>query len=330
MKWNLMKAAAAVTAAAAVVAMTACGNQFKASPDMAGSATIAENVENLEKLNEKKTEAFLKAVNKKYDVDVTDYTVNFQGEGAIDLELEELLGDDNDKAITLKFGGEVSGDQAGNTKFTDFDGEFGIPVLGDIKMKADSYTDMAAKESYTMLKEIKAENGLFDLLGAGALSEDVDKWTRSEIKAPEEAKKAVKLTLDPAAVNGVYMDKNTGSYIVDVNLEALNSLQENVKIKDAGERKMYLTYDKGLALCGLHASGENVTMEVVIPEDKAAEANISEDTELKLQNFVLHIDLKALNSGVDVSVPEDVKANAEENTSDESMDMLSGISDLLS
>ena len=34
MKWNVTKTAAVMAAAAAVIAMTACGSQFKASPDI--------------------------------------------------------------------------------------------------------------------------------------------------------------------------------------------------------------------------------------------------------------------------------------------------------
>ena len=86
MKWNVTKTAAVMAAAAAVIAMTACGSQFKASPDMAGSLAPAQSIENLEKLEEKKAEAFLAAVNKKYDLEVTDCTADFRTEGALHSE----------------------------------------------------------------------------------------------------------------------------------------------------------------------------------------------------------------------------------------------------
>ena len=115
MKWNITKTAVFMAAAAAVIAMTACGNQFKASPDMAGSLAPAERIENLETLDEKNTEAFLAAVNKKYDVEVKDCTADFRTEGAVDLELDEILGSENDSAVTMKIGGTAAGNKAGNT-----------------------------------------------------------------------------------------------------------------------------------------------------------------------------------------------------------------------
>ena len=334
MKWNITKTAVLMTAAAAVIAMTACGNRFKASPDMAGSLAPAESIENLEKLDEKKTEAFLAAVNKKYDVEVKDCTAEFRTEGAVDLELDEILGNDNDAAVTMKIGGTGSGNKAGNTKFTDLDVALGIPVLGDLSLKCDSYTDKAAKESYTMLKEFKTENGLFDLFGADSLTEDLNKWTKSEIKESEgqteEEKAFPKLTLDPANVNGVYQDKNTEAYIVDMKIEGFNALQDKVQLRDPENARVLLTYDKGLALCGIFASADKVTLDASLPDKEAKAENTSEPTELKLRDFMVRVDLKALNSDPDLSVPEDVKAAAVEGSSENAMDMLSDLSDMFS
>ena len=334
MKWNVTKTAAVMAAAAAVIAMTACGSQFKASPDMAGSLAPAQSIENLEKLEEKKAEAFLAAVNKKYDVEVTDCTADFRTEGAVDLELDEVLGNENDSAVTMKIGGTIAGNKAGNTKFTDLDVALGIPVLGDLSLKCDSYTDKAAKESYTMLKEFKTENGLFDLFGADSLTEDLNKWTKSEIKETEaqteEEKALPKLTLDPANVNGVYLDKNTEAYIVDMKAEGFNTLQDKVQLRDPENARVFLTYDKGLALCGIFAAADKVTLDAVLPDQEAKAENTSEPTELKLRDFMVCIDLKALNSDPDLSVPEDVKAAAVEGSTDNAMDMLSDLSDMFS
>lgn len=46
--------------------------------------------------------------------------------------------------------------------------------------------------------------------------------------------------------------------------------------------------------------------------------------------FKVCIDLKALNSDPDLSVPEDVKAAAVEGSTDNAMDMLSDLSDMFS
>ena len=322
MKWNITKTAVLMTAAAAVIAMTACGNRFKASPDMAGSLAPAESIENLEKLN------------KKYDIEVKDCTAEFSAEGAVDLELDEILGNDSDAAVTMKIGGSGSGNKAGNTKFTDLDVALGIPVLGDLSLKCDSYTDKAAKESYTMLKEFKTENGLFELFGADSLTEDLNKWTKSEIKEPEgqteEEKAFPKLTLDPANVNGVYQDKNTEAYIVDMKMEGFNALQDKVQFRDPENARVLLTYDKGLALCGIFAAADNVTLDASLPDKEASAENASEPTELKLRDFMMCFDLKALNSDPDLSVPEDVKTAAVEGSSENAMDMLSDLSDMFS
>ena len=308
MKWNVTKTAAVMAAAATVIAMTACGSQFKASPDMAGSLAPAQSIENLEKLEEKKAEAFLAAVNKKYDVEVTDCTADFRTEGAVDLELDEVLGDESDSAVTMKIGGTIAGNKAGNTKFTDLDVALGIPVLGDLSLKCDSYTDKAAKESYTMMKSELKETG----------------------EQTEEEKALPKLTLDPANVNGVYLDKNTEAYIVDMKAEGFNTLQDKVQLRDPENARVFLTYDKGLALCGIFAAADKVTLDAVLPDQEAKAENTSEPTELKLRDFMVCIDLKALNSDPDLSVPEDVKAAAVEGNTDNAMDMLSDLSDMFS
>ena len=334
MKWNITKTAVLMTAAAAVIAMTACGNRFKASPDMAGSLAPAESIENLEKLDEKKAEAFLAAVNKKYDVEVKDCTAEFRTEGAVDLELDEILGNDSDSAVTIKIGGTAAANKAGNTMVTDLDVALGIPVLGDLSLKCDSYTDKAAKESYTMLKEFKTENGLFELFGADSLTEDLNKWTKSELKEAEgqteEEKAFPKMTLDPANVNGVYLDKNTEAYIVDMKMEAFNALQNTVQLRDPENTRVFLTYDKGLALCGIFAAADKVTLDASLPDKEAAADSTSEPTELKLRDFMVRVDLKALNSDPDLSVPEDVKTAAVEGGSENAMDMLSDLSDMFS
>ena len=334
MKWNITKTAAVMAAAAAVIAMTACGNQFKASPDMAGGLAPAESIENLEKLDEKKTEAFLAAVNKKYDVEVKDCTAEFSAEGAVDLELDEILGSENDAAVTMKIGGAAAGNKAGSVKFTDLDVALGIPVLGDLSMKCDSYTDKAAKESYTMMKEFKTENGLFELFGADSLTEDLNKWTKSEIKETgeqtEEEKALLKLVLDHANVNGVYMDKNTGAYIVDMKMEGFNGILDKEQLKDPENASAYMTYDKGLALCGIYAKADNVTLDAALPEAEAKAENTSEPTELKFRDFMFRVDFKALNSDPDLSVPEEVKSAAVEGSSDNALDMLSDLSDMFS
>ena len=63
---------------------------------------------------------------------------------------------------------------------------------------------------------------------------------------------------------------------------------------------------------------------------EAKAENTSEPTELKLRDFMVCIDLKALNSDPDLSVPEDVKAAAVEGNTDNAMDMLSDLSDMFS
>ena len=81
---------------------------------------------------------------------------------------------------------------------------------------------------------------------------------------------------------------------------------------------------------GIFAAADNVTLDAVLPDKEAKAENTSEPTELKLRDFMVCIDLKALNSDPDLSVPEDVKAAAVEGNTDNAMDMLSDLSDMFS
>ena len=59
-----------------VMALTAC-SPFHPSKDLAGSAPIEKSTDGLEKLDDKKTEQFLQAVNKKYAVAMNDVSASF-------------------------------------------------------------------------------------------------------------------------------------------------------------------------------------------------------------------------------------------------------------
>ena len=76
--------------------------------------------------------------------------------------------------------------------------------------------------------------------------------------------------------------------------------------------------------------GKSFTLDAVLPDQEAKAENTSEPTELKLRDFMVRVDLKALNSDPDLSVPEDVKAAAVEGSTDNAMDMLSDLSDMFS
>ena len=112
--------------------------------------------------------------------------------------------------------------------------------------------------------------------------------------------------------------------------EGFNTLQDKVQLRDPENARVFLTYDKGLALCGIFAAADKVTLDAVLPDQEAKAENTSEPTELKLRDFMVCIDLKALNSDPDLSVPEDVKAATVEGNTDNAMDMLSDLSDMFS
>ena len=113
-------------------------------------------------------------------------------------------------------------------------------------------------------------------------------------------------------------------------MEGFNALQDKVQFRDPENARVLLTYDKGLALCGIFAAADNVTLDASLPDKEASAENASEPTELKLRDFMMCFDLKALNSDLDLSVPEDVKTAAVEGSSENAMDMLSDLSDMFS
>ena len=115
-----------------------------------------------------------------------------------------------------------------------------------------------------------------------------------------------------------------------MKLEGFNALQDTMQFKDPENAKVLLTYDKGLALCGIFASADKITLDATLPDKEAKAENASEPTELKFRDFMVCVDLKALNSDPDLSVPEEVKTAAVEGSSDNAMDMLSGLSDMIS
>ena len=85
-----------------VMALTAC-SPFHPSKDLAGSAAIEKSIDGLEKLDDKKTEQFLQAVNKKYAVTMSDISAAADMKTVLSVD----LGDARDSCESLA---DVSGD----------------------------------------------------------------------------------------------------------------------------------------------------------------------------------------------------------------------------
>ena len=312
-----MKTAFAVMAVS-VMALTACG-PFHPSKDLASDAAIEKSIDGLEKLDDKKTEQFLQAVNKKYAVTINDVSAAVDMEMVLSVDLGEVFGG-SDFDIPLRLSAaEFSMDQAGNSKYTDLALQISIPLLGNISLKGDGYTDAAEEYNYSFTKEFTMEGGLLSLAGDTAkTSEDLNRWIRkkTEKKPDAETEKTV-ISLDPQKVSGVYINKNNGSYIVDIAPEIVNDLQDHVEITGTENAKCLLSFDKGLALAGLWVSADVIHMKT----------DTEEVSELDVKDPEVTLDLLSMNSGIDLKVPDDVKSAAVDQDADDEtpMDMIEGI-----
>ena len=61
--------------------------------------------------------------------------------------------------------------------------------------------------------------------------------------------------------------------------EGFNTLQDKVQLRDPENARVFLTYDKGLALCGIFAAADKVTLDAVLPDQEAKAENTSETAE---------------------------------------------------
>ena len=311
-----------------VMALTAC-SPFHPSKDLAGSAPIEKSTDGLEKLDDKKTEQFLQAVNKKYAVTMSDISAAADMKTVLSADLGEIFGgSDFDIPMSLS-AAEFSIDQAGNIKYTDLALQVSIPLLGNMSLKGDGYTDAAEEYSYSYTKEFTMEGGLFGLAGdAAETSEDLNRWIRKkEEKKPDEEtekkpdgeteKKDPVFSLDPQKVSGIYINKNNGSYIVDIEPEIVNDLQDQAEITGTENAKCLVTFDKGLALAGLWLSADAIHVKT----------EAEEVSELDVKDLEVTLDLLSMNSGIDLKVPEDVKAAAADQDADDEtpMDMIEGL-----
>ena len=311
-----------------LMALTAC-SPFHPSKDLAGSAAIEKSIDGLEKLDDKKTEQFLQAVNKKYAAAMSDISASVDMKTVLSVDLGEIFGGSDFEIPLSLSAAEFSIDQAGNSKYTDLALQVSIPLLGNMSLKGDGYTDAAEEYSYSYTKEFTMEGGLFGLAGdAAETSEDLNRWIRKkEEKKPdagtekepdgEMEKKDPVFSLDPRKVSGIYINKNNGSYIVDIGPEIVNDLQDQVEITGTENAKCFVTFDKGLALSGLWLSADAIHVKT----------EAEEVSELDVKDLEVTLDLLAMNSGIDLKVPEDVKAAAVDQDADDEtpIDMIEGL-----
>ena len=203
----------------------------------------------------------------------------------LSVDLGEIFGgSDFDIPMNLS-AAEFSIDQGGNIKYTDLALQVSIPLLGNMSLKGDGYTD-AAEETE------KKPDG-------------------------ETGKKDPVFSLDPQKVSGIYINKNNGSYIVDIEPEIVNDLQDQAEITGTENAKCLVTFDKGLALAGLWLSADAIHVKT----------EAEEVSELDVKDLEVTLDLLSMNSGIDLKVPEDVKAAAADQDADDEtpMDMIEGL-----
>ena len=309
--------AAAVMAASFV--LTACSG-FKVTSELSSGASVEKNIDGMEKLDEKRTESFIKEVNRKYSrIQLQDIGLNIDGSGDIAVNLGDIF-EDTDIDIAASMSGDISMNSAGDAKYTDAVVAISLPVFGRITIQSDGYNDAAENCSYTLLKDVKSEGGLFPLSDTGNNS-SIPQWTKKKNETPAPDGKAfsdIKLTLDPGYVNGIYENKNTGSYIVDMKPEALNSVQKKANASGMENAKLYVTYGQGIALSGIYFTADKLTYRTDDGED-----------ELVMKNAVITADVTSLNTGADLKVPEDIRDKAVEEHNDNEDDALGSFMDLL-
>ncbi len=317
---NTLKTAFVLMTVSAM-ALTAC-SPFHPSKEMAGSAAIEKSIEGLEKLDDRKTAQFLQAVGKKYAGGIKDLSAAVDAKTVLSVDLEELLaGTDFDITVGVS-AAEFAVDQDKNMKYTDLSLKLGIPVLGDISLKCDGYNDAAEHCTYTYMKDFSMGGGLFSLAGDSAdFSDDLNQWTRkkeekdpgAETESGDTGKEKDKkeFSLDPQRVCGIYVNKNNGSYIVDVSPEIVNDLQDLGSISGTENTKCLVTFDKGIALTGLWIGADSFHVK----------ADGKDETEFDVKNLDMTVDFLTINSGFDAKVPEDVKAAAVDDSGDEESPM---------
>ena len=165
----------------------------------------------------------------------------------LSVDLGEIFGgSDFDIPMNLS-AAEFSIDQAGNIKYTDLALQVSIPLLGNMSLKGDGYTDAA---------------------------EETEKKPDGETE-----KKDPVFSLDPQKVSGIYINKNNGSYIVDIGPEIVNDLQDQAEITGTENAKCFVTFDKGLALTGLWLGADAIHVKTEAEEVKAAAADQDADDE---------------------------------------------------
>ena len=106
----------------------------------------------------------------------------------LSVDLGEIFGGSDFDIPMILSAAEFSMDRAGNTKYTDLALQVSIPLLGNMSLKGDGYTDAAEEYSYSYTKEFTMEGGLFGLAGyAAETGEDLNRWIRKkEEKKPDE------------------------------------------------------------------------------------------------------------------------------------------------
>ncbi len=313
------------------MALTAC-SPFHPSKDLTSTAAIEKSIDGLEKLDDRKKNQFLQTVGKKYAGGMQDLSMGLEGKTVLSVDLEEILeGTDFDITVGLS-AAEFSIDQAKNMKYSDLALKLGIPILGDLSIKCDGYSDKAEDCTYTYMKEFSMSGGLFSLAGDPAeTAEGLNQWTRkkeeketkpgseTEAGSGDAGKEKDKKTfsLDPEKVRGIYTNKNNGSYIVDIDPGIVNDFQEEFDISGAESAKCFITFDKGIALAGFWIGADSFHVKT----------DGKDDTEFDVKNLELTVDLLSLNSGLDAGVPEDVKAAAvDQDENEESpMDLIEGL-----
>lgn len=302
-----------VLSAAVVMAMlSGCGGSFTPSKEMVSSVKVEKSVEGMEKLNDTMAAEFIQKVNKKYAVATTDIQARTDVKGEIVADLWDNDTGSFELGIKGNFGMDITIDTKGNYKMSDMSMKAEIPVLGNVDMTADMYYDNMDKYTYTHMTNFKGEGGLFALAGEDSESTD-DAWKKKKAEAEnstdlQDLLKDIKFTVEEEDVLGIYHNKNTDTYIVDVNPEAIGKDSGDFKLTEIRNGVMYVTYDKGLTVSGIYykADGLKVTKE---KEEKKEE---EKEEELVLKDVECLFDLKALNTGFEIEIPEDIRKDAVE------------------
>ena len=291
--------------------LAGCSLGITYDKNLVGTGDVYDSVESLTRLEDKKADQVITAINKKYKkVEVKSLTADIDVLCDMDFSSE----DSGNVKMNLKIdlSDELQYDATQDIIYQQMDGS--ISILGmEVPLQSELYTIKEDRDEVTYSKT--SVNG-----------EDSN-WEKNIVKPEGESKEkkdSNNIQFDSEAIKSIYMDKETKSYVFEVDssnfsqveemlsstleqqneLTGLNSSLENLTI--------YISADKGLGLTGFYV-------------DLSSVFDISDSTvKTTVKDFYISGKFKTMNEDLKIEIPKEAK-----NSNIEGPDLSASVDDVL-